>query len=108
MAFLIAKESRTLESTFSVDGPEVTEGDSGTQNGTFVITSSRIFPFNVDFNYNTVDGTATAPGDYTATSGVGTLLAGQSSVNIDVPVVGDAVSESEEAFTLVCKSFRKA
>ena len=54
----------------------------------------------VTLTYATANGTATAPGDYRATSGTLTIAKGKTSVKVTVPVVGDKVREANETFTL--------
>jgi hypothetical protein len=51
-------------------------------------------------NYATADGTATAGSDYTATSGTLTFLAGETSKDVPVTLLGDAVNELNEDLTL--------
>ncbi len=50
--------------------------------------------------YFTGDVTATAPADYTATSGTLTFAAGETSKTVSVPVVDDALDEGDESFGL--------
>ena len=51
-------------------------------------------------NYATVDGTAIAPGDYTATTGLLTFTPGQTSKTVDVALIGDARDEIDENFAV--------
>src|SRR5439155_21418012 len=53
-----------------------------------------------DLAYATVDGTAAAPGDYTAKSGSLTFSPGQTFKTVPVTVRGDVVDEADEAFSL--------
>jgi hypothetical protein len=77
-------------------GPTVTEGGTMTftviRAGTLVSTSS--------VNFATVDGTALAGSDYTATSGTLNFAAGQSSKTISVPTINDAIHEPTETMTV--------
>jgi hypothetical protein len=66
----------------------------------FTISLSAVSGQEVDVDYTTTDGTAVAGDDYTATSGTAVIPAGQTSVEIDVPVSDDAVHESDETLTL--------
>jgi chitinase len=50
--------------------------------------------------YSTADGTATAGSDYTATAGVLTIPAGETSATITVPILNDTALENPETFTL--------
>ena len=93
---------------FSIAGPSpVTEGNSGSTNAVFTLSVPKALPYTVLFDYATVDVTATAGVDYTATSGTGTLTAGQTSVTVSVPVLGDTDVESDETFTLNISNMRR-
>ena len=52
----------------------------------------------VTVNYATANGTALAPGDYLATSGVLTFPIGTTAAKINVSVVGDIIREPNETF----------
>lgn len=54
--------------------------------------------------YATIDGTATAGQDYTATSGTLTFNAGEASKTIHIPILDDALTESDEKFTVVLRT----
>lgn len=86
--------------TLSVNDTAVTEGNSGSAPATFTVSLSGPSKGTVNVDYATADGTATAPGDYTATSGTLTFAPGETSKQVSVPVVGDTVSEPDERFTL--------
>jgi hypothetical protein len=51
-------------------------------------------------NYSTADGTAIAGQDYTATAGTLTFNDGETSKSFNVPINNDAISESDETFTV--------
>jgi hypothetical protein len=78
----------------------VTEGNSGTADAAFTVTLAPSSSQVVTVQYATADGSATAPGDYLSRSGTLTFQPGETSKTIAVPVVGDTVSESSEAFTV--------
>lgn len=84
----------------SVNDVAVTEGNSGTVNATFAVTLSSASGKTVTVHYATADGTATAPGDYAATSGGLTFMPGQTSKPVSVAVKPDTVHEPNETFTL--------
>jgi Calx-beta domain len=54
----------------------------------------------VTISYATANGTATAPSDYTATSGTLTIPAGTMGSTITVSVVGNTVKEKNETFSV--------
>src|SRR6185295_11245554 len=51
-------------------------------------------------DYTTIDGTATAGQDYTATSGTLTFSGGETSKSFQIPITDDAVTEPDETFTV--------
>jgi LEA14-like dessication related protein len=75
------------------------EGNSGTTNFTFTVSLSPAGTQTVTVNYATADGTATAPGDYTAISSTQlTFAPGETSKQVTVLVNGDTVVEPDENF----------
>jgi hypothetical protein len=79
----------------SISDVTVLEGDAGTTSAVFTVTLSAASTSTVTVNWATSDGTATAPGDYTADSGVLTFLPGDPlTQTITIQVVGDTVSEA--------------
>jgi hypothetical protein len=78
----------------------VNEGNSGTTNATFTVTLTPDSGKTVTVNYGTSDGTATAGSDYTTTSGTLNFAAGETSKQIDIPVIGDLIDEDDEIFTV--------
>jgi Calx-beta domain len=82
------------------DAPPVTEGDTGTTNATFEVTLSHDSSSEITVDYATVAGTALVPDDFQSASGTVTFAAGDTSEDVNVPVVGDIVDESDERFTL--------
>jgi hypothetical protein len=55
---------------------------------------------NLTIDYSTIEGTATAGQDYTATSGTLTFNDGETSKSFQIPIVDDAVTEQDETFTV--------
>jgi hypothetical protein len=55
----------------------------------------------VTVGYATTNGTATAPADYTATSGTLTFAPGETTKAVTVDVVGDTAFEGDETLSLV-------
>ena len=84
----------------SVADLTVTEGDTGTSNAAVVITlDGGARPSATSVQYSTINGSAVAPGDYTAADAVtATIPAGQTSVTVNIPIVGDALFEDDETF----------
>ena len=65
---------------------------------TFTVTLSPAASQTVTVNYATADGTAKAPGDYTARTGTLTFLAGQTTKTLSVLARGDLADEANETF----------
>jgi hypothetical protein len=84
--------------TISIDDISVSEGDSGITLASFTVTLSAASAETVRVNYQTVDGTAAAGGDYLAASDLLLLAPGTTSQMIDVQVTGDTVGEQDENF----------
>ena len=83
--------------TISVDSPSVGEGD-GT--ATFTISLDAAAAVDVNVDYATSDITATDGADYTGVSGTATILAGDTTATVDVPVLDDSIYEGDETFSL--------
>lgn len=96
-----------LSFTASVSSPALSEGDSDTANMTFTVEISAPQTRDILFDYETIDGTAVAGEDYTATTGTKTIAAGQTTQTVDVPILGDTDEESDETFTLRAFNFRR-
>ncbi len=91
--------------SLSINNVSINEGNSGTTNFTFTVTSSATNSMGISVAYATGNGTATggtsctAGVDYIASSGtanLGTSL----STTITVSVCGDTIVESSETFTI--------
>ena len=82
--------------TLSIRDAVATEGDDTSGQLRFRVTLSASASGDVTVRYATVDGTATAGDDYTATSGVLTIPTGETSAEIVVPILGDTVDEPDE------------
>ncbi len=83
--------------TLSIGDVTVTE-DSGTATFTVRLSVPIDRPVTVDFT--TVDGSAVADSDYTATEGMLTFAPGETEKTITVPVIADDVDEPDETFTV--------
>jgi len=84
----------------SIDDVSLSEGNSGTGEARFVVSLAEATADQVTVNYATSNGSAVAPGDYTATSGTITFNPGERVGLVDVPVNGDAAVEGDETFTV--------
>ncbi|MCY3933377.1 MAG: hypothetical protein OXH70_16845 [Acidobacteria bacterium] len=83
--------------------PELSVGDVSVTEGSmadFAVTLAPSGESTVTVDYTTVDGTAAAGADYTATSGTLTFAAGETSKTISVQTVDDTAGESDEVFTV--------
>jgi len=86
--------------SLAVSDALVTEGDSGTKNAIFTVSLSAASADPVTVDYATADGSARAPGDYTATTGTLTFAAGELSKQVAVAVVGETLDELHETYSL--------
>ncbi len=83
----------------SIGDVTVNEGNSGIVNATFTVSLSAASAQTVTVHYATADGTAVAPGDYTAAPlGTLTFSPGITTRTINVPVIGDTLNEANETF----------
>jgi hypothetical protein len=77
------------------------EGDSGTSNFVFDLTLAAEVSGGVSVSFETVDGTALAGTDYTATSGSVTFTGNAGEVqHVSVPVFGNLVAQGDRTFAL--------
>ncbi len=89
--------------TLNIGDAKLVEGDSGTTLMQFTATLSAASQDTVTAIYSTHDLSsaahpATAGNDYTAANGTVTFAAGQTSVLISIPVIGDTADENDETF----------
>jgi len=84
--------------TLSISDVSQAEGNSGTTAFIFTVTSSNSLNNDVNVNYATANGSATAGSDYQTTSGTLIIPAGQTSKTITVNVTGDTTKEPDEVF----------
>ena len=54
----------------------------------------------ISVGFATFDGTATAPDDYTSTSGTATIPVGSLSTTVAIPIINDDILEPNETFTV--------
>ncbi|HEV7378088.1 MAG TPA: Calx-beta domain-containing protein [Pyrinomonadaceae bacterium] len=82
----------------SINDVTQAEGNSGTTAFNFTVTLSSASGQTVTVSYATANGTATAPGDYQAASGVLTFNSGETTKTVTVFVNGDTLAETDENF----------
>jgi hypothetical protein len=84
----------------SINDVSILEGNSGSQELVFAVTLSRDSSDTITVNYATMDDTAVAPDDYTASNGTLTFNPGQTYKEIRVTILGDIIDEgvSEQFF----------
>jgi hypothetical protein len=91
---------RECPPTFSISDVTVIEGNNSTVNAVFTASLSSASGQTVTVNYATADGTATAGSDYQSVSSSLTFNPGVTSLNVNVPVIGDTLNEANESFTV--------
>lgn len=84
----------------SVGDASLAEGNAGTSVLSFPVILPQAIPEAVTFDFATSSLTATAGVDFTAASGTFTLPANSTSGTIRVEMIGDAMIEASETFTL--------
>src|SRR6185503_1857607 len=85
--------------TISINDVATTEGNAGTKSLTFTVTLSAVSAEDVVVTYSTANGTAVAPGDYTAVvAGTVTITAGNLTAPINITINGDTTDEADETF----------
>lgn len=97
--FSLTANGLVVVQSMSIDDASLLEGNSGTTNAIFTV--SLTLPAGVGgvtFDYTTSNSSAIEPTDYTTAAGQGTILENETSTTINVPIVGDVVSESNETF----------
>jgi len=82
----------------SIDDVALLEGDTGFTTFQFTVTLAEELEEELNVDFTTVNGTATAGPDYTATSGTLTFAPGDTLMTIDVDVVGETIIEADETF----------
>jgi len=83
--------------TVTASDVTIVEGNNGISNAVITLTASQPFFGEVDFF--TVDGSAKNNSDYQARSGF-FIFNNETTKTITIPIVGDAVVEPDEAFTV--------
>ena len=95
--------------TFSIDDVSHSEGNSSTTSYVFTVTKTGATEVTASVNYATVNGTATAPSDFTAIPSAGLIFQpADATKQFTVLVNGDTTVEPDEAFTVHLSSALKA
>lgn len=82
----------------SIGDASVTEGNAGTITAKFAVTLSSPSNQTVTVKYDTAAASATAPKDFTTTTGTLTFAAGTTSQTVSISVKGDVLDELNETF----------
>jgi hypothetical protein len=90
--------------TVSVADASVGETDTGTASAGVTVSLSEASAQDITVGYSTVEGSASAGSDYTATSGSVVLAAGALDAIILVDVLGDLTNEADETLTVTLDS----
>jgi len=85
----------------SINDVAVAEGNASPSNAVFSVTLSAASTAAVTVRYRTYPGSAQAGVDYTALpASTVTFAPGETSKNINVPILGDTVDENDETFSV--------
>jgi len=86
--------------TISIGDATIVEGNAGEVDLVFIVTLSQALSADATVDFATVAGTALAGTDFTAQTGTVTILAGQTTAQITVKVLGDLLDELDENLTV--------
>ncbi|MFO0907366.1 MAG: cellulase family glycosylhydrolase [Isosphaeraceae bacterium] len=87
--------------SISISPASTSEGNSGTRPLDFVVRLSEAASSPVTVGFGTSNGTAAAPGDFTAATGTLTFAPGETQKVVSISIVGDTVVEADEVFNVV-------
>ena len=95
--------SVTAEAQENLPSLQVADAQADESDGTIVfrVTLDNASSEEVNVDYATVDGTATAPADYVAASGTLTFEPGATEKLVAVTIIDDMMADNGETFTLV-------
>lgn len=95
--------------SFSVNDVSQAEGNSGITAFVFTVTKTGATELTASLNYSTINGTATAPSDFTAIASNSLIFApGETTKQFSVQVNGDTTLETDEVFTVHLSSPQNA
>jgi hypothetical protein len=86
--------------SFLIDDVTVIEGNNGSSNAVFTVSLNIPSGLPATVNFSTGGGSAAAQADYTSQSGTVTIIPGQTTATVTVPVLGDNVNEATETFVV--------
>lgn len=84
----------------SIGDISIVEGDFGATQAALTVNLSSQSVTDVTVTYKTIDGTATSPMDYTATTSIITIPALSTTGTAQVPILGDTAVEEDETFVV--------
>jgi hypothetical protein len=96
--------AKVASPALAIAAASAAEGNIGMTTLSLPVTLSATTSRTVSVTYATADGTATAPSDYKAATGVLTFRPGEKLKSIQVNVVGDTAVEQNETFTVSLSS----
>jgi hypothetical protein len=82
--------------SLSISNASRVEGNAGSANLVLAVSLSAPSGFPVSVDYSTSDGTATLGSDYTPSAGTLNFNPGATTASINVPILGDTLSEPNE------------
>jgi hypothetical protein len=104
-ATIVADE---VEPVVSIGDASIDEGDAGAASLDLIVSLSRAGLVDSTVDWETSDGTAAAPGDYTAASGTVTFAAGDVVETVSVTLGGDEIHELDETLTVTLSNLNNA
>ena len=91
---------REIDDSLSIYARDITEGDSGSKNLLVEVVLNKVLPIDMSYDYLTVSKTATKNVDYKHVDGKLLFKAGERQQYINIPIIGDTISEDNETFEL--------
>jgi glucose/arabinose dehydrogenase/uncharacterized protein (DUF427 family) len=99
--FRLVSSGGPVQPTVSIAASPATVAEAAGANAGVTFTLSAAQASNVTVTYSTVNGTAVAGSDFTgATNATATILAGQTSTTVQIPILNDNVAEASESFSV--------
>jgi len=89
-----------VPAALGIDDGSVVEGNRGSSKLRLTVWLSNASGQSISVAYRTVNGTAVAKADYTASSGTVTFLPGETAKTITISIKGDRKVEPDETFTV--------